>query len=151
MTTAFRFRLDPILRLRHFELRRSLVALGGARRALAEGRARESAAREEAARVAGEADRALSAGVPAAPFVVRRQTVEAWQRQAALAAREVHRLEERVARCEAAAAGARLRVEALERLRERALARWRAECERRRQRDLDEMATARWARAREAR
>lgn len=109
MTTAFRFRLDPVLRLRHFELRRSLVALGGARRALAEGRARESTARE------------------------------------------VRRLEERLARCEAAAAGARLRVEALERLRERALARWRAECERRRQRELDEMATARWARAREAR
>lgn len=147
----FRFRLDPILALRRFDLRRRQAVLAGARAELADGCAREAEALDHARRVSEGAARELAAGVGADPLRTRRQTVEAWRLRAAFAARDVRRIETRVERLSADAIAARTRVEVLERLRERARVRWRTEGERRLQRELDEIAGARWARGREPR
>jgi flagellar export protein FliJ len=146
MSRAFRFRLDPLLGVRRFELRRRLALLGAAHRDLAEARAREAAAwREAQASERREAAR-LRTGLPAGAAITAHQAVEAWRLRAGFAARDVRRLEARAARLADDARAARVRAEGLERLRERALVAWRAARERALQRELDEIAALRRAR-----
>ncbi|MEB2344399.1 MAG: flagellar FliJ family protein [Deltaproteobacteria bacterium] len=148
MSAGFRFRLDPLLRLRRFALRRRLSALGAVRRELAGGQAREAEARAEAARVERREGERLAGGLTAGAVRTGRQAIEAWRLRAAFAARDVLRLEGRAASLTEDVVRERAAAESLERLRARAERAWRAERERRLQRELDDVAAARWARGR---
>jgi flagellar FliJ protein len=139
----FRFRLDALLRIRHFELRRRIALLAERRRAHEALVARERAQTDESARAESSARAALATGVDAARIHGLAEIAATWRRLASQSAARAARAE-RAAALEATAAQlARTRVEVLERLRERRLVRWRADRARAEQRDLDELGVRR--------
>lgn len=139
MSRAFRFRLEPLLRVRRFELQRCLALLGSVHRDLATARVREAEARREAETSERREAERLRGGLLAGTVRSVRQAAEAWRLRAGQAAREVRRLEDRAARLAEEARAARARAEGLERLRERARSAWRQAHERTLQRELDDV------------
>lgn len=144
MSRAFRFRLEPLLRLRRFELQRRLALLGGAQRELIDAREREAQARREAGASERREVERLRGGLLAGAVQNARQAAEAWRLRAGLAAREVRRLEDRATRLTEEVKAARARADGLERLRERARCAWRQAHERALQSEIDEVAGLRW-------
>jgi len=144
----FRFRLDPVVAVRRFELDRARAELGEAERAAVKAderhqawRARRSSSGEALAESVADGVRAGGLHSAAAALAgLGQRVVEA-------AAGLVEARTSVAARREGALA-ARTRLRALERLRERAAVAHRRDEARREQRDLDEIGALRAARAR---
>lgn len=137
---SFRFRLEPLLRVRRFELRRQAALLASARVEHGEACRREDCVTAERDRVARAASRLLAAGVTAGPLRDLALTGEGWRARGVTVAAERAALSRALEEARAEVRAAHGRVEALERLRERRRERWRREAERVMQRDLDELA-----------
>jgi flagellar export protein FliJ len=137
----FRFRLDGLLRIRHFELRRRIALLAERRRAHDELQARARAETTEGERAETSARAAIDEGASAAQMHGLADLASVWRGLASASGIEAMQAERAVVRERSAMLAARTRVEALERLRERRVARWRSEEQRRAQRDLDELGT----------
>ncbi len=137
--SSFRFRLDPLRRLRSHQLERAEARLHRARatqRACDEDALR---ARSEAATAAQTARAAVGEGLAARALAARLATLEAGHARVAAAAERVERARRRVGDRTRELLEARSRAESLDRLRERHWQRWVRECERAAQRELDEM------------
>lgn len=137
----FRFRLDGLLRVRRFELRRRIATLAEKRREHDELAAREQAETAESARAETSSRLAVEAGSGATRIHSFADLASVWRRLSFASGAAAAQAELVVARERSAMLAARTRVEALERLRERRVARWRSEQQRREQRDLDELGT----------
>jgi len=137
---SFRFRLDPLLRIRAFELRRLSGALEAVRIAYAEHC--ESAVRIDRAlaRHTDETAIRLREGLAASAFLERARSEEALRAEGTKLAARRGVLRDGVAVAVANVRAAHGRVEALDRLRQRKAVRWQRESERRNQRELDEQA-----------
>jgi len=145
---AFRFRLDPVVAVRRFELDRARAALGEAERAAANADERHQAWRERRSSSGEALVEAVAAGVRAGGLhSAATALVSLGQRVAEAEAGLVEARRSASMRREAALA-ARTRLRALERLRERAALVHRRDEARREQRDLDEIGALRAARAR---
>ena len=138
---TFRFRLDGLLHIRHFELRRRIALLAERLRARDELQARAQREATEGERAETSARAAIDAGASAAQMHGLADLASAWRRLACASGVEAMQAERAVVRERSAMLAARTRVEVLERLRERRVARWRSEEQRRAQRDLDELGT----------
>lgn len=137
----FRFRLDGLLRIRHFELRRRIALLAERRRTHEQVAARRDAESAEGVRADVGARSEIEAGGEGSRIQVFADLAGTWRRLSSRSAIEAIQAERNVARERAAMLAARTRVEALEKLRERRRERWRVEEQRRAQRELDELGT----------
>jgi flagellar export protein FliJ len=142
----FRFRLDALLRVRHFELRRRIAQLTERRREHERLAALERAESVAAAEFERHGVATIRAGISAARVHEFADAADGWRRSAAATAVRAAGAEQGVARARDALLATRTRVEALQRLRERRLARWRKAEERRAQRELDEQGLRRFER-----
>ncbi len=136
---GFRFRLDPILRLRSYELERRRAELvradGFAHAARLQQRRLEADAKLGAARLESSAQ----AGADGALLSVTADSVASLFIQAANAERTTAELTAKAGKAREAMMEARQRVRSLEKLREHKLDEHRAEALRREIRELDEM------------
>jgi flagellar export protein FliJ len=139
----FRFRLDGLLGVRHFELRRRIAALAEKRRAHEALLARREAERSEGRRADDGTRAEVEQGAGGARVQAYAELANDWRRIAAGTGREAAQAERAAAQARVAMMRARTRVEALEKLRERRLERWRAEALRQAQRELDELGARR--------
>ena len=137
--TGFRFRLDPLRRLRHHERERAETRLYRARATQRACEEDELRARSEAASATHRARAAVGDGLTARALGVRLATCEVGRARVEAAAERVERARRRVTDRVRELLEARSRAEALDRLREQQRKRWLCERERAEQRELDEM------------
>ena len=145
---AFRFRLDPVVAVRRFELDRARTELGEAERATARADERHQAWRERRTQSGEELAAAVTAGVRAGGLHSAAAALTSLAERVAEAEAGLAQARADAAERRQRALEARTRLRALERLRERAAALHRRDEARREQRDLDEIGALRAARDR---
>ncbi|MCL4684046.1 flagellar FliJ family protein [Myxococcota bacterium] len=137
---GFRFRLDPLLSVRVFELRRLVAALESARRAYAEHGRRADGVQRARERHAAQTAERLREGVAAGALYELARVEQAWCAEGIELAARDEALRAAVETAVGEVRAAQDRVESLERLRERKVQHWRREAERRAQSEIDERA-----------
>ncbi len=137
---GFRFRLDPLLSVRVFELQRLVAALESARRAYAEHGRRADGVHRARERHAAQTAHRLREGVAAGALYELARVEQAWCAEGIELAGRDEALRAAVETTVGEVRAAQDRVESLERLRERKVQHWRREVERRAQSEIDERA-----------
>ncbi len=145
----FQFRLDPVLRVRGHELERLRAALQAAEARVRQAAEELRAGRARAEQNAHELGARSRTGLRAGELEVAQRGARRLYEQVRASERALAAAEARVPRARALVREAHGRVRALELLRERALAAWQREGQRREQAELDEVA-GRMGRALEA-
>jgi len=136
---GFRFRLDPVLRVRRHRLDQQRQALARARAALRGAEALAARTRACFAEAGETLAARMAAGLPAGELAGLQRRIEAWASESRRAAGAVTAARDAVARAVGAVLEAHREVRVLEGLREKRLAVWQQDLARREQAELDEV------------